>query len=86
MRKTLPVALLLIFLAACGGDKQTASKLADLQSRNDDLNQRITKLENDLNDTKKQLIQMQQTVQSMNDRMKVVETGMDKLTYAGAPH
>lgn len=83
--KRILLGFLLLSVLACG-DKQTAAKLTDLQTRNEDLNQRITKLENDLNDTKKQIIQMQQAVQTMNDRVKTVETSVDKLAYASTQH
>jgi len=81
MRRTLAAALLLLALG-CGADSKTAAKLSDLQTRNDDLNQQVTKLEKRLDDVDKQIVAQQQTMQAMNDRLKTAEAYIDKLTAA----
>jgi outer membrane murein-binding lipoprotein Lpp len=79
--RNLTVALLVLTLAGCGAGKATTAKISDLESRNEELSQRLTKLENDLTETKRQLIQHQQAMQTMNDRLKTVEASVDKLAY-----
>lgn len=86
MRRNLTAALLLLALAGCGADKATAAKVADLESRNEDLTQRVTKLEKRLDDAEKQIVAQQQTIQTMNDRLKTAEVNVDKLAYGSAAH
>ena len=86
MRKSLAAALLLLALAGCGGDKATTAKLTDLQAKNDELNQRVAKLEQRLDDAEKQLVQYQPAIQTMNERLKTAETNVDKLAYGSAAH
>lgn len=86
MQKNVAVALLVLALAGCGADKATTAKIADLESRNDELNQRVTKLEKRLDDAEKQLVAHQQAMQTMNDRLKTAETNVDKLAYGAAAH
>ncbi len=85
MRRSLAVVLLVLAVAGCS-NKETATKISDLEARNEELSQRLTKLENDLNETKKELIVHQQAMQTMNDRLKTMETNVDKLAYGSAAH
>ena len=85
MRRNRAAAILVLALAACG-DKATEAKITDLQTRNDELNQRVRKLEQRLDDAEKELVQYQQAMKAMNDRLKTAEAGIDKLAYGAAAH
>jgi predicted nucleic acid-binding Zn-ribbon protein len=84
MRKSLIVLLLTFGLAACGKDTTTATKISEIESRNEELNQRVAKLEKRLDESEKQLVQYQQAIQAMNERQKTLETNIDKLAYPTA--
>jgi peptidoglycan hydrolase CwlO-like protein len=76
--------MILIVAAACGGGKATSAKLAELESKNQELSVQIAKLDADLKETQRQLNQQKLAMQAINDRLKIVEVGMDKLAYGAA--
>jgi uncharacterized protein YoxC len=82
MRKIAFTLLIVLLLSGCGAGKAMSTRVDDLQAKNDELTKRVTKLEDDLNETKRQLIQHQQAMQTMNERLKTVETAVDKLAYS----
>ena len=83
MRRSLTAALLVLTLAGCGADKATTAKIADLETRNQDLEQRVAKLEKRLDDAEKQMVAQQQAISTLNERQKSAENSIDKLAY---PH
>ena len=46
----------------------------------------MTKLEKRLDDAEKQIVAQQQTIQTMNERLKTAEVNVDKLAYGSAAH
>ena len=85
MAKRLATVLVLLALG-CGADSKTTARLNDLQTRSDDLNQQVLKLEKRLDDAEKQLVQQQQALQVMNERLKTAETSIDKLAVQSVTH
>jgi chromosome segregation ATPase len=86
MRKSLMVALLGLALAGCGADKATTAKLADMETRNHDLEERVAKLERRLDEAEKSMVAQQQTIGTLSDRLRTAEAGIDKLAYGSAAH
>ena len=71
------VLLLALLLTSCGGSK--ASAVDDLQKKNDELTQRVKTLEDNLFAAEKKLIQMQQAVQGINERVRDMEGVIDQV-------
>jgi septal ring factor EnvC (AmiA/AmiB activator) len=86
MRKNLAAAVLVLAFASCGPDGATIAKFNTLQVRNDELSQQVTKLEKRLDDAEKQLVQQQQALQVLNDRLKTAEASIDKLAVQSVTH
>jgi Tfp pilus assembly protein PilN len=84
MKRISSALLVLVLAVACGGGKATAAKITELESRNSELEQRVNKLDADLKETQRLMVQQQQTIQALGDRLKIVEVGMDKLAYSSA--
>lgn len=78
-RSILPIALLFLLLG-CGKDGASS----EVSRKGDDLAQRVTKLEDDLHQAKRQLIAQEQALQAMNERLKAAEVNVDKLAYLTA--
>lgn len=78
-KTTALVGLLILLFASCGG-----SGGAELQAKNDALSKRVDKLEDDLHEANRKLIAHEQAIQTMNERLKTVEVGVDKLAYGSS--
>ena len=83
MRRTL-VVILCLFLAGCGGSKASA-RIDELQRANDDLTKRVKALEDDLLAADKKLIQHDQALQAMHERLRDMENAVNKIQLGPAP-
>jgi outer membrane murein-binding lipoprotein Lpp len=78
MKRTMAILGLLLLLGSCGGGG--GAKVDDLQRSNDDLKARVKSLEDQLLQTDKKLIQHDQAFQAMAERLRNLESNVDKLT------
>ena len=77
MKRTMATLGLLLLLGSCGGGG--GSRVDDLQRSNDDLKARVKSLEDQLLQTDKKLIQHDQAFQAMAERLRNLESNVDKL-------
>jgi TolA-binding protein len=83
MKRTMAISLCTLFLlAGCGGSKSGA--VDELQRSNEDLKARVKALEDQQLQADKKLIQHEQAMQTMNERLKQMETDFDKIRMSGA--
>jgi len=80
--KTVAVFALVMCLG-CGGG---SSSLAELEQKNKALEDRVTVLEKDLLEASKKLIAEQQALQSVHQRVRVLEDAVDKMSYHSSPN
>ena len=73
-KRTILALVLLATFAGCGGD----SSVAELQKKNDDLTARVKTLENQTLEIDKKLIQHQQAMQLMHQRLRDMEAEVDR--------
>jgi outer membrane murein-binding lipoprotein Lpp len=69
-----------LLLAGCAGAK-TVARVDELQSKVDALNARVKVLEDDLLAANKKMIQHEQAMQVMHQRMKEIEANFEKMQY-----
>ena len=82
MRFLSAIALLAVLtLTSCGGDKESAARVAELQSKVDALSARVKSLEDQQLAADKRNIQHEQVIQTMNTRLRDMETYVAKLQY-----
>lgn len=77
MKRTIVVSLCLLLLLSCGG--KSATEVTDLQKANEDLVRRVKALEDDNLEMNKKLIQQQQAMQAMHERLRDMEVAVQKL-------
>lgn len=77
MKRTIVVCLGLLLLLSCGG--KSATEVTDLQKANADLVRRVKTLEDDNLEMNKKLIQHQQALEAMHDRLRDMEVVVQKL-------
>lgn len=82
MKRTILGSLCLLMLLSCGGSP--AVTMDDLKKSNDDLSRRVKSLEEQLLETDKKLIQQQQALQAMHERLRDVETSISKIALGPA--
>ena len=70
MKRILAICLLFLFVSGCGG---AASKVSDLERRNEQLTTRVKNLEDQLLSAEKKLVQLELAIQATNTRMKDME-------------
>ena len=80
-RRTLVTIFVLLLLVSCGGDKESAAKIADLQSKIDALSARVKSLEDQQLAADKRNIQQEQVIQTMSSRLRDMETYVAKIQY-----
>ena len=73
-RRTILALILLGTLAGCGSESSTA----DLQKKNDDLAARVKTLETQTLEIDKKLIQHQQAMQLLHQRVRDLEAELDR--------
>ena len=85
MKTVLRVALCAALVLGC---KSSSSEVYDLKMQVDDLSKRVKYLEDDLLKADKQLIQQQQAMQDMHEKMRNIETYFDKVQagQSSIPH
>lgn len=79
MKRTMAISLFVLLLAGCGGK---ASRVDDLQKSTEDLKARVKTLEDDLLQANKKLIQHDQALQAMHERLRQLESSMDKMAIS----
>ncbi len=79
MKKILLAVLCAVLLTTCGGNKAANARLDELQSKNEQLTQRVRTLEDQLLDTQKQLIAQKQALQTITERQREMENYFDRL-------
>lgn len=84
MKRIAVAALCVLLVVSCGGAK-TGATMDDLQKSNEDLTRRVKSLEDDLLEANKKLIQHQQALQAMHERLREVETALNKIELGPAP-
>jgi outer membrane murein-binding lipoprotein Lpp len=77
MKNVARVALCVLLLAGCGSKALRA--VDELQGKVDALNARVKVLEDDLLAANKKMIQHEQAMQVMHERMKEIEGDFDKI-------
>lgn len=77
MKRTIVVSLCLLLFLSCGG--KSATEVSDLQKANADLVRRVKTLEDDNLEMNKKLIQHQQALEAMHDRLRDMEVVVQKL-------
>jgi outer membrane murein-binding lipoprotein Lpp len=82
MRTLLPLALCAVLLVGCGKDAKTTARVDEMQAKVDALNQRVKALEDDVLAARKELVQEQQAMQRVNDRMRDMDNYFNKLQIA----
>ena len=80
-QRTLVTIFVLLLLVSCGGDKESAAKIADLQSKIDALSARVKSLEDQQLAADKRNIQHEQVIQTLNSRLRDMEGYVAKLQY-----
>ncbi len=80
MKRTMAISLFLLLLAGCGG--KATSTIDELQKSHDDLKARVKTLEDDLLQANKKLIQHDQALQAMHERLRQIESNVDKLAIS----
>lgn len=78
MKRIVAISFALLLLASCGGGKANA-RLDELQRSNEDLTRRVKALEDDLLQADKKLIQHDQALQAMHDRIRQMEDAVNKI-------
>lgn len=71
-KRSFITAALLVLMLGCGGGPGG--------SQGSELSRRVTKLEDDLHEVKRQLITQQQAMQILNERLKSMEASVDKIS------
>ncbi|HEX9162902.1 MAG TPA: hypothetical protein VF980_14450 [Thermoanaerobaculia bacterium] len=84
MRRTFVVTLCLFLLASCGASQANA-RIDELQRANEDLTKRVKALEDDLLQADKKLIQHDQALQAMAERLRDMENVVNKIQLGPAP-
>ncbi len=82
MKTLLSVSLCAVLLVGCGGDTRTNARIDEMQVKIDVLNQRVKAVEDDLLAARKEIVQQQQAVQQMSDRMRDMDNYFNKLQVA----
>jgi TolA-binding protein len=77
MKRTIVVSLCLLLLASCGG--KSSPEMTELQKTNADLVRRVKTLEDDNLEMNKKLIQHQQALEAMHERLRDMEVVVQKL-------
>lgn len=85
MKAVTAIALCMVLVVGCGGDKKLTARIDELQSKNDDLTRRVKSLEDDLLAANKKLIQHEQTLQQMHERMREIENNFNKMQLGQSP-
>lgn len=86
MKTVMPLALCALLLVGCG--KSASSQLDDMKAQIDDLTHRVKTAEDDRLKMEKQLIQQQQAIQAMHERVRNIENYFDKMQVGqtAVPH
>ncbi|HSP17504.1 MAG TPA: hypothetical protein VLV78_22355 [Thermoanaerobaculia bacterium] len=82
MKRMMAISLCLLFLAGCGA--KGGAKVDDLQKANEDLKARVKALEDDLLQADKKLIQHDQALQAMAERLRDMENAVNKMQLGPA--
>jgi outer membrane murein-binding lipoprotein Lpp len=82
MKTLVPLALCAVLLVGCGKDAKTSARIDEMQTKVEVLNQRVKTLEDDLLAARKELVQEQQEMQKVNDRMRDMDNYFNKLQVA----
>jgi TolA-binding protein len=83
MKRISILSLCLLFLVAgCGGN--SSAQLESLQKTNEDLTRRVKALEDNLLEADKKLIQHQQALQAMHERLRDMENAVNKISLGPA--
>ena len=83
MKRSILASLCLLMLVSCGGSGAGVT-MDDLKKSNDDLTRRVKSLEEQLLESDKKLIQHQQALQVMHERLRDVETAIGKIQMGPA--
>lgn len=83
MKRLIAVALLFLLVVSCGGSK-TGVTVDDLQKQNEELKTRVKSLEDQLLEAQKKEIQHDQALQTIAERLRTVETAVDKIALGPA--
>lgn len=84
MKRTILISLCVLLLGGCGGSA-TNARIDELQKNNEDLTRRVKALEDDLLQADKKLIQHEQAMQQMYERLKQMESSVNKIEVGPAP-
>jgi septal ring factor EnvC (AmiA/AmiB activator) len=84
MKRTIVISLCVLLLSGCGGSA-TSTRLDELQKNNEELTRRVKALEDDLLQADRKLIQHEQAMQQMYERLKQVENAVNKIEIGPSP-
>lgn len=78
MKIVVRLALCALLLAGCGGGK-VATQVAELQTKNEELTRRVKNLEDELFEASKTIVQHDQALRQMADRLRSMENSVNKI-------
>ena len=86
MKTVMRLALCVLLVVGCG--KSASSQMEFMKTQVDDLTRRVKQLEDDRLKAEKQLIQQQQAMQAMYERVRNIENYFDKMQVGqtATPH
>ncbi len=82
MKIAIAPVLMLVLLAGCG-DKKMSSTVEELRSKNETLTKRVEILESQQLESDKKVIQHQQALQAMHERLRGMEAELDRARMGG---
>lgn len=82
MKTLVPLGLCVLLLVGCGGDAKTTARMEEMQVKIDALNQRVKAVEDDLLSARKELVQQQQAMQKVDERMRDMDNYFNKIQAA----
>jgi outer membrane murein-binding lipoprotein Lpp len=82
MKRSIAISLCVVLLAGCGSG---GSRVDELQKSNEDLARRVKVLEDQSLQTDKKIIQQEQVIKQMYERVRDMENAVNKIEMGPTP-